>query len=167
MKKNTLALVFLSLIFLVQCSKKAEITHDGGLFSDPELTTKVMDLKKGTIVDALEYRHHGWSVRHSIKIKAEGKVGYISPSIAVVGQDPKNSVYKWGYKKDYKYFYDPNDKKHFDKGYEFKHLANLPKDRIPLDELLKDAKLETSNETIEAPKEEAAPAETPSENTPQ
>ena len=101
------------------------------------------------------------------EIKAEGKVGYISPSIAVVGQDPKNSVYKWGYKKDYKYFYDPNDKKHFDKGYEFKHLANLPKDRIPLDELLKDAKLETSNETIEAPKEEAAPAETPSENTPQ
>jgi hypothetical protein len=137
-KMNLIVPVLLGILLLVNCSKKAEVTHNGELFSDPELKTKVMDIPKGSIIEALDYRHHGWSVRDSIKVKFDGKVGYISPRIAVLDQDPKNSVYKWGYRADYKYFYDPSDKKHFDKGFEYPHLKDLPKEKIPLSEILKD-----------------------------
>ncbi|MDX1956974.1 MAG: hypothetical protein SFU98_00280 [Leptospiraceae bacterium] len=142
---------FLTLILaigLIQCSKKAAITYDGDVFSDPELKNKISEVKKGTIVLALDYRNHAWGTRDSIKVKIDSITGYISPKIAVIDQDPEKSVYKWGHRPDYKYFYDPNDKKHYKNGYEFSgaagtaNLKDLPKTKVPLDELLQGANLE-------------------------
>lgn len=139
--KKIIVLV-LGLTFLANCSKKAEITHDTAMFSEPELKTEVLQLKKGTLVDAMEYRNHKWNVRDSIKIKYEGKVGFISPSKAVVGQDPARSVFTWGYRKDYKPFYDPNDKTRYKNGAVGSFVEKLPKEKIPLQDLLKDTELE-------------------------
>jgi hypothetical protein len=143
--------LFLTIIFLVtfiQCSQSAHITYDGAVFSDPELKNKISEVQKGSIVLALDYRNHAWGTRESIKVKIDSITGYISPKIAVIGQDPEKSVYKWGHKPDYKYFYDPNDKKHYKKGYEFSgeagspNLKALPKTKIPLEELLQGSNLE-------------------------
>jgi hypothetical protein len=37
---------------------------------------------------------------------------------------------------DYKYFYDPNDKEHFPKGFEHPAVKNLSKERIPFDKII-------------------------------
>ncbi len=135
-------IIVLGIIFLLNCSKKAEITHDTSMYSEPELKTPILQLKKGTVVDALEFRNHKWNVRDSIKIKYEGKVGYISPSKAVIDQDPSRSVFTWGHRSDYKPYYDPNDKSRYKSGAVSSFVEKLPKEKIPLENLLKDEKLE-------------------------
>lgn len=130
------------LVLLNSCSKKAEVTHDSALYSEPELKTEVVKIKKGTVVEALDYRNHQWNVRDSIKIKYDGKVGYISPSNVVIEQDPNRSVFKWGHRPDYKPFYDPNDKTRYKNGALIPFVEKLPKEKIPLEELLKDTKEE-------------------------
>ncbi len=132
----------LSTLLLVNCSSKAHITWDTELYADPELKTSLGPLKKDTIVEALDYRHHGWSVRDSIQVQVDGKIGYIKPGSAVIGQDPTMSVYTWGHRKDYKYFYDPNDKEHFPKGFEHPAVKNLSKERIPFETISKDVSLQ-------------------------
>lgn len=122
--KLILTLILSSLI-VINCSKKAHVTWDTELYSDPELKTSLGSLKKDTIIEALDYRHHGWSVRDSIQVQVNGKIGYIKPGTAVIDQDPTMSVYTWGHRKDYKYFYDPNDKEHFPKGFEHPAVKNL------------------------------------------
>jgi len=124
------------ILLLINCSDKAHVTWDTELFSDPELKNSIGTIKKGSIIEALDYRHHGWSVRDSIKIQTEGKVGYISPRAAVIGQDPEKSVYTWGHRKDYKYFYDPKDKEHFPKGFEHPAVINLSKEKIPFEKIV-------------------------------
>ncbi len=132
----------LTILLLVNCSSKAHITWDTELYADPELKTSLGPLKKDTIVEALDYRHHGWSVRDSIQVQVDGKIGYIKPGTAVIGQDPTMSVYTWGHRKDYKYFYDPNDKEHFPKGFEHPAVKNLSKERIPFDTISKDVTIQ-------------------------
>ena len=136
MKK--LAYLIFVLAFL-NCGKKAEITWDTTLYSDAELTQKVADLKKGTIVAASGYRNHGWVAKKSISISVDGKEGFVSPKHVVIGQNPAKSVFTWGYSEKYKKFFDPKDKKHYKEGYEFPDLAKLPKDKLPLDALVKDS----------------------------
>ena len=124
----------LLLIFcLVACGKKSEVTWDTALYSDPDLTNKLIDVKKGTVGIAAEYKNHAWNTKHSIKMIIDGKEGYISPKYVVIGQDPEKSVYKSGYKTNYKYFYDPKDKKHYRDGYVYPSLDKLPKDKINID----------------------------------
>jgi hypothetical protein len=132
----------LSTLLFVNCSSKAHITWDTELYADPELKTSLGPLKKDTIVEALDYRHHGWSVRDSIQVQVDGKIGYIKPGTAVIGQDPTMSVYTWGHRKDYKYFYDPNDKEHFPKGFEHPAVKNLSKEKIPFETISKDVSIQ-------------------------
>jgi hypothetical protein len=56
----------------------------------------------------------------------------------VANQDPEKSIWRYSRRevKDYTYWFDPNDKTHYEKGYEYKPLAKLPKERIPLKVLL-------------------------------
>lgn len=129
--------------FLVSCSKKSEVTGTkAGLFSDIELKNKIEDVKQGTIIDAVDYKNHNWNRKTAIKVRVNGKEGYMDPGQVVVGQDPENSVFKWGYRSDYKRFYDTKDKSHYKYGTDFPQLTTLPKDKIPLDELLKNSNLE-------------------------
>ena len=128
--------LLLSSLLIINCSKKAHVTWDTELYSDPELKTSLGSLKKDTIIEALDYRHHGWSVRDSIQVQVNGKIGYIKPGTAVIDQDPTMSVYTWGHRKDYKYFYDPNDKEHFPKGFEHPAVKNLSKEKIPFDKII-------------------------------
>jgi hypothetical protein len=139
--------LFIILALILNCSRNAAITSDTVIYSEKEMKTKIGDLKKDTIVTALEYRNHSWGVRESIKIKYGSLVGYISPKSAVINQDPESSVYKWGYRPDYKEFYNQKDKKRYKMGYEFvppygPNLKDLPKTKISLEELLSDTKLE-------------------------
>jgi len=133
----------LAILILANCSDSAHVTWDTEIYDkefsiQDENKTSIGTLKKGDIVTALDYRWHGWSVRDSIKIQTkDGKVGWISPRAAVIGQDPEKSVYTWGHRKDYKYFYDPNDKEHFPKGFEHPAVKNLSKEKIPFEKIAK------------------------------
>ncbi|HMV42802.1 MAG TPA: hypothetical protein PK079_07600 [Leptospiraceae bacterium] len=139
MKKLTYILIVLAFI---SCGKKAEVTWDSALYSDPELTQKITDVKKGTVGIATGYRNHKWVAKQSIHMNIDGKEGYISPKHVVIGQNPAKSVFVWGYSEKYKKFFDPKDKKHYKDGYEFPDLAKLPKEKLPLDELVKDSVVE-------------------------
>ncbi len=139
--KKILALSFI--LFLFNCTKNAEVTQEGaGFYADEKLQTKIADLSKGTVVEALDYRNHAWNVRDSIKIKYNSQVGYVSPRSLVVGQNPEKSVFKWGYRADYKPFLDPNDKARYKHGFEYPQLKNVPKTKVPLEQLLEGSKLD-------------------------
>ncbi len=130
------------ILAFVSCGKKAEVTWDSALYSDAELKNKIVDVKKGTVGVASGYRNHKWVAKESIHISIDGKEGYISPKHVVIGQSPAKSVFVWGYSDKYKKFFDPKDKKHYKEGYEFPDLAKLPKDKLPLDTLVKDSIVE-------------------------
>ena len=140
MKINNIltALVFAALF--VQCggSMVTEVTHATGLYAEADAKSKIIaDLPKGTVVKAIEYRNHKVATqREFIKVEFNGKTGYIPSKSAVVGQNPENSVFLTGYKKDYEPFYSPKDKK-YKNMYEYAPAAKLPKEKIPLDTLLK------------------------------
>ena len=141
-KSKTIVTILGLLIFLslVNCSNNsAEISVEGAvLYAEPELKTKVADVAKGTIVSVCEFRNHKWGVRKFIKVKTDKAEGYMSPQFLVVGQNPVTSIFKQNQrKKGYEYFYGPVDKTHYEKGYEYGALSKLPKDKVPLDELLK------------------------------
>ena len=138
-KRNLISLIAVATL-MIACGGSAitEVTHATGLYSEADYKSTVLaDLKKGTVVKALEYRNHKLtSVREFIKVEFNGKTGYIPSGSAVVGQDPENSVFLTGYKKDYEPFYSAKNKKY--KGmYEYGNTAKLPKDKVPLDQLLK------------------------------
>jgi hypothetical protein len=139
MKKT---LYMICVLALISCGKKAEITWDTALYSDAELTQKIADVKKGTVGIASGYRNHKWVPKNSIAINIDGKDGFVSPKYVVIGQNPAKSVFTWGYSEKYKKFFDPKDKKHYKDGYEFPDLAKLPKDKLPLDALVKDSVVE-------------------------
>jgi len=122
----------------LSCSSKSEVTHeDATVYAEPDLNSKVIDkLKKGTVVEISGNRNHSWYLKEFIKIRSGKTEGYISPKLIVVNQDPENSVFTWGKRKDYENFYAPADKKHYKDGYEFPDRKALSKEKIPLDELL-------------------------------
>ena len=126
----------LLVLFAVSCAKKAEVTWDTPLYDDAKKKTDTI-IPKGTVVTAYNYRNHdtSWSARKLIHIRTEkGTTGYIDARKLVIGQDPSKSVFKWGYRKDYKPFYSPKDKKRYKKGYRY---SDEPQKKIPLDKLLK------------------------------
>ena len=49
-----LILTLLLSLLIINCSKKAHITWDTELYSDPELKTSLGPIKKDTIVEALD-----------------------------------------------------------------------------------------------------------------
>lgn len=130
MKKILLIIIVFA---IVACGKNSEITHDTALYSDADLSQKIMDVKKGSVGIASEYRNHKWNQKPSIKMIIDGKEGFISPKDVVIGQDPTKSVYKWGYSEKYKKFFDPKDKKHYKEGYTYPSIDALPKEKIVLE----------------------------------
>lgn len=144
MKKNKIFLAILGLLVVmgfVNCADNtAEVSREGAvLYSEPELKTKVADVKKGTVVEVCGFRNHKWgAVKQSIHVKTDKAEGYMDPQYLVVFQDPKTSIFKQSKRKEgYEYFYNPKDKEHYPKKYEYGALSKLPKDKVPLDELLK------------------------------
>lgn len=143
MKKSHLIKItaLLAILFTINCYRRAEVTSDTTLYSSPGLeeSAKVTELKKGTSVLASEFRNHTMYAKKAIKVKTEdGKSGYVAPTAVVVGQDAERSVFKTGYRKDYERFYKASDKAHYKKGLEYESLSKLPKDKIPLEELVKE-----------------------------
>lgn len=154
MKKTAISL---SLILgLVACAGNAEITYHKlcddstnqaqleekvPLYSEPSVESKVLELVPvRTVVKVIDYRNHNvWKPKNFVKVQTAENTGYMSPKCFVANQDPQNSVWRYSRNevKDYKYFYDPNDKEHYPKGYEYAPLSKLPKDKIPLADLLK------------------------------
>ena len=136
---NILTALVITALF-IQCggSTITEVTHATGLYAEADAKSTVLaNLPKGTVVKAIEYRNHKLATqREFIKVEFDGKTGYIPSQSAVVGQNPENSVFLTGYKKDYEPFYSPKDKK-YKNMYEYAPAANLPKEKIPLDTLLK------------------------------
>ena len=136
--KNITIIALIALFVACSGSKIAEVTHATGLYAEADYKATVLaDLKKGTVIKALEFRNHKVATqREFIKVEFNGKTGFIPSKSAVVGQDPENSVFLTGYKKDYNPFYAAKDKKY--KGmYEFGNTAKMPKEKVALDELLK------------------------------
>ncbi|MBE7411643.1 MAG: SH3 domain-containing protein [Leptospiraceae bacterium] len=144
--KNLLKKIFaLSIVsfFIFNCGTKAEITWNTKVYAEPNINSKVVgELKKGDIVTPSDYLNHERLQKEFIKVKNSKIEGYVSPKFVVINQLPENSVFTWGYKKDYKHFYDPNDKKHYPQGYEWPNLKAISKEKISLDELLKGEKLD-------------------------
>ncbi len=113
-------------------------------------------LSIGTVVKVYDYRNHYYVSKGLVRIKTEKNEGWVSPTCLVVGQNPDNSVFKWGYRKDYKPFYDSEDRDHYNSkdpddaepgaktnsanGHEFDIYKNLPKERVPLADLAPELK---------------------------
>lgn len=137
-------LIFIILFPLIlNCGKKSEITWDTKVYSEPSLNSKIVgELKKGDVVEPSEYLNHARLQKDFIRIKTDKLEGFVSPKSVVIGQDPANSVFKWGYRKDYENFYNPIDKKHYPQGNEWPDLKSLSKEKISLEVLVKDEKLE-------------------------
>ncbi|MCE9500987.1 MAG: SH3 domain-containing protein [Leptospira sp.] len=134
-KKATL--LFATLLIVINCSGKSEVTHEANVYSTPDLNSKVLEtLKKGTVVEISGNKNHSWYLKEFIKIRTAKNEGYISPKFVVVKQDPEKSVFTWGKRKDYENFYPAKDKKHYKDGYEYSDRKDLSKEEIPLDELL-------------------------------
>lgn len=112
-----------------------------GILSDENQNpTIVGNLPVGTVVRVYDYRNHAIHPRPLVRIKTEKTEGWVSPACLVVNQNPELSVFKWGYRKDYKYFYEPEDLDHYPKGYEYEEYKHLPKEKIPLAELAPELK---------------------------
>ncbi|MCC6275109.1 MAG: SH3 domain-containing protein [Leptospiraceae bacterium] len=141
--KKAFSIIFIISVLILNCGQKAEITWDAKVYAEPNINSKVVgELKKGEVVEPCQYLNHERLQKEFIKVKNSKIEGYVSPKFVVIGQDPEKSVFKWGYRKDYQNFYDPNDKAHYPQGYEWPPLKSLSKEKIPLDVLLKDEKLD-------------------------
>ena len=118
-------------------SLKNEIKVKIPIYSKPNKQSKVSGyLSPESKVRVYNYKTNNiFKLKKFIQVKTNNQEGWISTSCIIVGQDPENSVYKVGYKKDYKYFYNPNDKKHYPKGY--KRSENKMKTKLSLSQLLK------------------------------
>jgi len=155
MKKTTqLTLFFLLATGLVSCSKTAEVTWHKlcdsktklatqdftvPLYAEPDSKSQVVEtVKVGTVVRVFEHKNHNvWAPKNFIRVQTATNEGYMSPKCFVVNQNPAESVWRYskGLVQDYKYFYDPSDKTHYPKGYTYKELDALSKERLPLSQL--------------------------------
>jgi hypothetical protein len=156
MKKITiLSISFMAALIGVGCASNAEITfhklcdpstehamleESVPLYSEPSIESKVLEqVPVKTVVKVFEFRNHNvWKPKHFVKVQTATNSGYMNPKCFVVNQDPNNSVWRYsrGEVTDYKHWFDPNDKTHYEKTYEYGKLAKLPKNRIPLKELV-------------------------------
>ncbi|EMI72621.1 E-cadherin-binding lipoprotein adhesin Lsa16 [Leptospira noguchii] len=158
MKRN-ITLVVLSIgvaLLLGACSKLAQVTNHKNcdpsllhpslnptvpIFSEADSTSVVKErIAPGSVVRVYDYRNHQANPKPFVRVKTEKVEGWMNPRCLVVGQDPEKSVFTWGYRKDYAYFYSPDDHEHYPNGYEFKDYASLPKEKVPLAELAPELK---------------------------
>jgi hypothetical protein len=156
-KVNFIATLALIGIFAIGCAGNAEITYHKlcdestrsaqldeviPLYSEASTESKVLEqVPVRTVVKVIDYRNHNvWEPKNFVKVQTANNSGYMSPKCFVANQNPNNSVWRYsrGEVTDYKYWFDPQDKSHYEKGYEYGALAKLPKEKIPLKELLKD-----------------------------
>ncbi|PJE00444.1 MAG: hypothetical protein CK427_13930 [Leptospira sp.] len=154
MKMKVISIAVLALV-MVGCAGNAEITFHKlcdpstntasldevvPLYSEPNIESKVLEsVPVRTVVKVIDYRNHNvWAPKNFVKVQTATNSGYMSPKCFVANQDPEKSIWRYSRRevKDYTYWFDPNDKTHYEKGYEYKPLAKLPKERIPLKVLL-------------------------------
>ncbi|PJZ68232.1 hypothetical protein CH373_17795 [Leptospira perolatii] len=149
MKLNLMLLTALA-ILTGACSNSAQITGNVdcpslekntfsptvSIFAEPDSNATVVEkLPVESVVRVYDYRNHERNPKLFVRIKTSKNEGWVSPSCLLVNQDPEKSVFKWAYKKDYKPFNSPEDLDHYNNGYEFEELKNLPKEKVPLAEL--------------------------------
>jgi hypothetical protein len=157
----------ISVFGLVHCSKTAQITNHKLCFTTPSGGSVETDLSKwvpshnptvplykeassssevveqvavGTVVKVIGNRNANvWNPTLFVQVQTDKNSGYMNPKCFVVDQDPASSVYNYAEGKvaNYSYFYDPSDKKHYPKGYTYSSNEKLPKDKVPLSELVK------------------------------
>ncbi|EPG64450.1 Lsa16 family lipoprotein adhesin [Leptospira wolffii] len=130
--------------------EKDKVDPKVAILADEQPNSVVREyLPVGTVVKVYDYRNHYYIAKNLVRIKTDKNEGWVNPVCLVVNQDPANSVFKWGYRKDYKHFYDPEDRDHYNEktppsasadGYEFDMYKNLSKDRISLEELAPELK---------------------------
>jgi hypothetical protein len=154
--RNSILIVALATFGLVGCSKNAEVTWHKlcdaktnkasldftiPLYSEPDAKSSVVEfVPVGTVVKVFEHRNHNvWSPKLFVRVQTAKGEGFMSPQCIVVNQNPEISVWRYSKNlvKEYTYFYDPADKEHYPKGYEYGSLKNLPKDKLPLSDLTK------------------------------
>jgi hypothetical protein len=154
MKIKLLSFISLSFIF-IHCAANAEITFNKlcdvstskasleeiiPLYAEPSTESKILEwVPVKTVVKVIENRNHNvWAPKYFVKVQTANFAGYMNPKCFIANQDPEDSVWRYSRNevKDYKYWFDPEDKTHYEKGYEYKSLAKLPKERIPLKTLL-------------------------------
>ncbi|TGN11952.1 Lsa16 family lipoprotein adhesin [Leptospira ilyithenensis] len=154
--KKTILISILGLAAFVNCShnaqvawhklcdaktNKATLDFTVPLYAEADDKSNVVEfVPVGTVVKVFENRNHNvWAPRYFIRVQTAKNDGYMSPKCFIVNQDPEQSVWRYSKNlvKDYKFFYDPSDKEHYPKGYEYGTLKDLPKDKIPLAELTK------------------------------
>ncbi|TGN20094.1 Lsa16 family lipoprotein adhesin [Leptospira idonii] len=154
--KKVLVIAAVGFGFLANCSNNAQVTWHKlcdaktnkatldftvPLYTEADDKSPVVEyVPVGTVVKIFGNRNHNvWEPKNFIKVQTAKNEGYMNPKCFVVNQDPEKSVWRYskGLVKEYKYFYDPNDKEHYPKGYEWGSLKSLPKDKIPLEELTK------------------------------
>jgi hypothetical protein len=155
MKKSLILILAVAFSF-VNCSKSAEVTWSKlcdsktnkasldftvPLYSEENVNSKVTEfVPVGTVVKIFNARNHNvWAPKYFIRVQTANNEGYMNPGCLVANQDPENSVWRYskGLVKEYDYFYNPNDKEHYPRGYEYGNLKDLPKEKIPLAELTK------------------------------
>ncbi|WCL48453.1 Lsa16 family lipoprotein adhesin [Leptospira sp. GIMC2001] len=121
-------------------TEKAQLDEVVPLYSEASIESKVLEqVSVRTVVKVIDHRNHNvWSPKDFVKVQTESNTGFMNPKCFVANQDPEKSIWRYSRRevKDYKYFYDPEDKTHYDKSYEYPALAKLPKERIPLKDLL-------------------------------
>ncbi|MCZ8341859.1 MAG: SH3 domain-containing protein [Leptospira sp.] len=151
-----IVIIILASFSVFNCSKNAEVTWSKlcdaktnkasidftvPLYSEADVNSKVAEfVPVGTVVKIFNARNHNvWAPKYFIRVQTANNEGYMNPKCLVANQDPENSVWRYskGLVKEYEYFYDPNDKEHYPRGYEYGSLKDLPKDKIPLAELSK------------------------------
>lgn len=154
---KTISLLSLGALTMVGCAGNAEIVYNKlcdpstqevqldemvPLYAEPSTNSKVLEkVSAKTVVKVIDYRNHNvWEPKYFVKVQTANNSGYMNPKCFVANQDPKDSVFRYtrGEVEDYKPWFDPEDKEHYPKGYEYKPLAKLPKEKIPLKDLLKD-----------------------------
>lgn len=151
---NILFFILIS-TFAIQCAANAEITYHKlcdektrsamleeavPLYEEPRTDSRIIEMVPvRTVVKIIDHRNHNnWRTKEFVKVQTANNSGYMNPKCYVANQNPEDSVWRYsrGEVKDYKYFYDPNDKSRYEKGYEYPALSKLPKEKIPLKDLL-------------------------------
>ncbi|XDD49377.1 hypothetical protein AB3N59_13300 [Leptospira sp. WS92.C1] len=158
MKRNLTLVVLMTgtALLLGACSKLAQVTNHKNcdpslvnasldpsvpVFTDADYTSAIKErIAPGTVVRVYDYRNHTPNPKPFVRVKTEKTEGWINPRCLVVGQDPDKSVFSWGHRKDYVYFYNPEDHEHYPNGYEYPEYASLPKEKVPLAELAPELK---------------------------
>ncbi|PKA14804.1 MULTISPECIES: Lsa16 family lipoprotein adhesin [Leptospira] len=137
--------------------EKGKLDPKVGILSDDQSNPVPVEfLPVGTVVKVYDYRNHYYIAKKLVRIKTEKNEGWVDPVCLVVAQNPDDSVFKWGYRSDYKPFLDREDRDRYNHkndpnagpdskgrsadGFEYDIYRNLPKDKVPLADLAPELK---------------------------